>query len=34
MLLEWEKLIHFYMKLKCEQHYNATWIECEFDSNS
>jgi hypothetical protein len=30
MFLKWKKIIHCYIKLKCEQHCNATWIEFEF----
>ncbi len=31
MFLKWEISVNSYMKLKNEQHYNATWIE--FDLN-
>jgi len=27
MFLKWETLIHSYVKLRCEQHCNAIWIE-------
>jgi hypothetical protein len=34
LFLKWKNLIHSYMKLWYEQHYNTPWIKFELSSNT